>query len=55
LIVAKHRNGPTRTITVSAQLHYARFYDMPQNPGGGQDWTQQREATNTPPEDNFGA
>jgi replicative DNA helicase len=44
LIVAKHRNGPTRTITVSAQLHYARFYDMPQNPGGGQDWTQQREA-----------
>ena len=33
-----------RTITVSAQLHYARFYDMPQNPGGGQDWTQQREA-----------
>lgn len=55
LIVAKHRNGPTRTITVSAQLHYARFYDMPQNPGGGQDWTQQRESTNTPPEDNFGA
>jgi replicative DNA helicase len=55
LIVAKHRNGPTRTITVSAQLHYARFYDMPQNPGGGQDWTQQREATNTAPEDNFGA
>jgi len=30
LIVAKHRNGPTRTITVSAQLHYARFIDMPQ-------------------------
>lgn len=29
LIVAKHRNGPTRTITVSAQLHYARFVDMP--------------------------
>jgi replicative DNA helicase len=55
LIVAKHRNGPTRTITVSAQLHYARFFDMPQNPGGGQDWTQQREATNTPPDDNFGA
>ena len=54
LIVAKHRNGPTRTITVSAQLHYARFYDMPQNPGGGQDWTQQREAGES--EDNsFGA
>ena len=54
LIVAKHRNGPTRTITVSAQLHYARFYDMPQNPGGGTDWTQQREA---PPTDGveFGA
>jgi replicative DNA helicase len=29
LIVAKHRNGPTRTITVSAQLHFSRFVDMP--------------------------
>jgi replicative DNA helicase len=28
LIVAKHRNGPTRTITVSAQLHFSRFTDM---------------------------
>ncbi|MEJ0014258.1 MAG: replicative DNA helicase [Actinomycetota bacterium] len=28
LIVAKHRNGPTRTITVAAQLHYARFKDI---------------------------
>ena len=28
LNVAKHRNGPTRTITVSAQLHFARFSDM---------------------------
>ena len=28
LIIAKHRNGPTRTITVSAQLHFARFTDM---------------------------
>ena len=28
LIIAKHRNGPTRTITVSAQLHFARFSDM---------------------------
>ena len=28
LIVAKHRNGPTRTITVSAQLHLAKFTDM---------------------------
>ena len=54
LIVAKHRNGPTRTITVSAQLHYARFNDMPQNPGAGTDWTQQREVS--PPDDgsNFG-
>jgi replicative DNA helicase len=28
LIVAKHRNGPTDTITVAAQLHLARFVDM---------------------------
>lgn len=28
LIVAKHRNGPTGTITVEAQLHYARFCDF---------------------------
>ena len=27
-IVAKHRNGPTDTVTVAAQLHFARFYDM---------------------------
>ena len=31
LIVAKHRNGPTRTITVTAQLHLARFTDMAAN------------------------
>lgn len=31
LIVAKHRNGPTRTITVSAQLHLARFTDRAAN------------------------
>lgn len=30
LIVAKHRNGPTATITVAAQLHYSRFVDMAQ-------------------------
>lgn len=30
LIVAKHRGGPTTTITVAAQLHYARFVDMAQ-------------------------
>jgi replicative DNA helicase len=52
--VAKHRNGPTRTITVAAQLHYARFFDMPQNPGAGTDWTQQREAA-TPEDNTFGA
>lgn len=28
LIVAKHRNGPTATITVAFQGHYARFIDM---------------------------
>ena len=39
LIVAKHRNGPTRTITVTAQLHFARFTDMAANPGSGRDFT----------------
>jgi len=39
LHVAKHRNGPTRTIKVSAQLHFARFTDMAENPGGGRDFT----------------
>jgi replicative DNA helicase len=28
IIVAKHRGGPTDTVTVSAQLHLARFIDM---------------------------
>ena len=27
-IVAKHRNGPTDTVTVAAQLHFSRFVDM---------------------------
>jgi replicative DNA helicase len=27
-IVAKHRNGPTGTITVAFQGHYSRFVDM---------------------------
>lgn len=31
LIVAKHRNGPTDTITVAAQLHFSRFVDMAVN------------------------
>jgi replicative DNA helicase len=28
LIIAKHRNGQTRTVTVAHQLHYARFTNM---------------------------
>jgi len=32
LIVAKHRNGPTRTVTVAFQGHFSRFIDMA--PGG---------------------
>lgn len=27
-IVAKHRNGPTDTITVAFQGHFSRFVDM---------------------------
>ncbi|MFJ5035836.1 DnaB-like helicase C-terminal domain-containing protein, partial [Streptomyces sp. NPDC088560] len=30
LIVAKHRHGPTATITVAFQGHYSRFVDMAQ-------------------------
>jgi replicative DNA helicase len=29
-IVAKHRNGPTQTVTVAFQGHYSRFVDMSQ-------------------------
>ena len=29
LIVAKHRNGPTGTITVGFHGHFSRFADMP--------------------------
>ncbi len=37
LIVAKHRNGPTATLTVAFQGHYSRFKDMAPGdmPGGG--------------------
>ena len=42
LIVAKHRNGPTKTITVSAQLHFARFVDMPLHTAGA-DFTQPKD------------
>ncbi|HEX6873700.1 MAG TPA: DnaB-like helicase C-terminal domain-containing protein, partial [Micromonosporaceae bacterium] len=28
VIVAKHRNGPTRDIVVAFQGHYSRFVDM---------------------------
>jgi replicative DNA helicase len=39
LIVAKHRNGPTATITVAFQGHYSRFMDMaPGDFGGGGDF-----------------
>jgi replicative DNA helicase len=31
-IVAKHRNGPTGTITVAFQGHYSRFIDMTASP-----------------------
>jgi replicative DNA helicase len=31
LILAKHRNGPTTTVTVAHQLHYSRFFDMAQD------------------------
>ena len=31
LIVAKHRNGPTATVTVAFQGHYSRFVDMANN------------------------
>jgi replicative DNA helicase len=47
-IVAKHRNGPTRTITVSAQLHFARFFDMAQSTGAGRDFTQSTNADSQP-------
>jgi replicative DNA helicase len=30
LIVAKHRNGPTGTVTIAFQGHYSRFVDMAQ-------------------------
>jgi replicative DNA helicase len=30
LILAKHRNGPTSTVTVAFQGHYSRFVDMQQ-------------------------
>ena len=46
LLVVKHRNGPTRDLTVSAQLHFSRFVDMPaQNQNfGNQDFSQARSA-----------
>lgn len=31
-IVAKHRNGPTTTVTVAFQGHYSRFVDMARSP-----------------------
>ena len=46
LFVIKHRNGPTRDLIVSAQLHFSRFVDMP-SPNqnfGNTDFTQARSA-----------
>ena len=48
LNVAKHRNGPTKTITVSAQLHFARFFDMAPSIGAGRDFTQSTNADAQP-------
>ncbi|ACQ82413.1 replicative DNA helicase [Beutenbergia cavernae DSM 12333] len=38
VIVAKHRNGPTDTIVVAFQGHYARFVDMAQESSAGGAW-----------------
>ncbi|AJT42288.1 replicative DNA helicase [Psychromicrobium lacuslunae] len=35
VIVAKHRNGPTKTIVVGFQGHYSRFSNMAPDAGGG--------------------
>ena len=40
LIVAKHRNGQTRTITVAAQLHFARFADIAPAYSGGENFVK---------------
>jgi replicative DNA helicase len=32
LILAKHRNGPTTTVTLAAQLHYTRFSNYTRHP-----------------------
>jgi replicative DNA helicase len=46
LFVVKHRNGPTRDLIVSAQLHFSRFVDMPapNQSFGNTDFTQARSA-----------
>ena len=44
LFVVKHRNGPTRELKVSAQLHFARFADMPTSNFSNTDFTQARSA-----------
>jgi len=35
VIVAKHRNGPTKTLVVAFQGHYSRFANMANDGGGG--------------------
>jgi len=36
----KHRNGPTRTIAVTAQLHFARFTNMAEPYAGGENFVK---------------
>ena len=45
-IFTQEGNGELFTIfnDVAAQLHFARFVDMAQNPGSGTDFTQQRQS-----------
>jgi replicative DNA helicase len=40
LMVVKHRNGPTRTIAVTAQLHFARFTNMAEPYAGGENFVK---------------
>jgi replicative DNA helicase len=35
ILVAKHRNGPTKDIVVAFQGHYSRFANMAADAGGG--------------------
>ena len=35
ILIAKHRNGPTKDIVVAFQGHYSRFANMAADAGGG--------------------